>query len=68
MWHISDAYLNFIDDPDEWVGTDVAFQVAPNGDQTEVLFSHRGLVPQLECFDKCSNAWGYYITPARGTT
>ena len=61
VWHILDAYLDFTEDPDEWVGTDVTFEVAGKGDQTEVSFSHLGLVPEFECFDKCSNAWGFYI-------
>jgi len=61
VWHILDAYLNFTDDPDEWLGTEVTFDVARKGDRTEVRFSHLGLVPEFECFDKCSNAWGFYI-------
>ena len=56
-----DAYLNFTETLDEWVGTDVTFEVARKGDQTEVSFSHLGLVPEFECFDKCSDAWGFYI-------
>ena len=61
VWHVLDAYLNFTEDPDEWVGTDVTFEVARKGDQTEVSFSHLGLVPEFECFDKCSNAWAFYM-------
>jgi len=61
VWHVLDAYLNFTEDPDEWIGTEVTFDVAPKGDHTEVSFSHLGLVPEFECFDKCSNAWGFYI-------
>jgi hypothetical protein len=29
--------------------------------QTVVHFTHQGLVPQYECFNVCSNAWGPYI-------
>jgi len=61
VWLIFDAYLNFTEDPDEWIGTEVTFDVARKGDHTEVSFSHFGLVPEFECFDKCSNAWGFYI-------
>jgi Activator of Hsp90 ATPase homolog 1-like protein len=61
VWHVLDAYLNFTEDPDEWVGTDITFEVARKGNQTEVRFTHLGLVPEFECFDKCSNAWGFYI-------
>jgi hypothetical protein len=61
VWHVLDAYVNFTDDPDEWIGTDITFEVARRGDHTEVSFTHLGLVPEFECFDKCSSAWGFYI-------
>ena len=60
-WRITDAYLKFTEDPDEWIGTEVAFDVVPDGARTEVRFSHLGLVPAFECFDLCSSAWGFYI-------
>jgi len=40
------------------VGTTISFDIAKNGDQTEVHFAHLGLLPQFECFGVCSNAWG----------
>jgi hypothetical protein len=46
--------------PDEWVGTDVIFEITAEGDETQVRFTHRGLVP-FECFASCSGAWGSYI-------
>lgn len=61
VWRVLDAHLNFTEDPDEWVGTEINFEVSRNGDQTEVRFSHLGLVPEFECFDSCSSAWGFYI-------
>jgi hypothetical protein len=60
-WQIVDSYLNFTEDSHEWTGTEVVFEVVPQGHQTEVRFSHVGLVPEFECFDQCSNAWGFYI-------
>jgi hypothetical protein len=61
VWQILDAYLNFTDDPHEWTGTEVTFEIVPKGDQTEVRFAHVGLVPEFECYDQCSSAWGFYI-------
>jgi Activator of Hsp90 ATPase homolog 1-like protein len=61
VWRVVDAYLRFTEDPNEWIGTDVTFEVARSGDQTEVRFTHLGLVPESECFDKCSSAWRFYI-------
>jgi hypothetical protein len=61
VWQILDAYLSFTEDPSEWTGTEVVFEVVPKGDQTEIRFSHVGLVPEFECYDQCSSAWGFYI-------
>ena len=57
-----DADLNFTRDKTEWIGTDIIFDIAKKGDKTEVRFTHMGLVPQLECFDSCSNGWSFYIS------
>lgn len=61
-WHVLDAYLSFVRDTDEWNGTDITFDISRKGDRTEVRFKHEGLVPDCECFDNCSNAWGFYIS------
>lgn len=61
-WHVVDNHFNFIADKNEWVDTDIVFEISRKGDQTEVRFTHVGLVPAYECYDVCSNAWGSYIT------
>ena len=61
VWLILEAWLSFTEDKNEWNGTKVVFEVSKKGDETEVRFTHEGLVPQHECFDKCSNAWGFYV-------
>jgi hypothetical protein len=61
VWLVVDSYLNFVEDKKEWNGTEVVFEIIRNGDQTEVRFTHRGLSPDVECFDGCSSAWGFYI-------
>jgi hypothetical protein len=58
VWLVLDNHMNFVEDQTEWVGTTISFEIASKGDQTEVRFAHEGLVPQYECFDVCSNAWG----------
>jgi hypothetical protein len=61
VWRVLDAYLNFTEDPNEWTGTEVTFEVSQQGEQTEVRFTHLGLVPTFECYDKCSSAWSFYV-------
>ena len=61
VWRVLDSHLSFTEDPNEWTGTEVTFEVEAQGEQTQVRFSHLGLVPAFECFDKCSSAWSFYI-------
>jgi hypothetical protein len=61
VWHVLDGYLNFTEDKTEWTGTDITFEISKNGDGAEVRFTHVGLVPESECFDSCSSAWGFYL-------
>lgn len=60
-WHIVDARINFVKDKNEWNGTDVVFEITRKGDKTELRFTHVGLVPAIECYGKCSGAWGFYV-------
>jgi uncharacterized protein YndB with AHSA1/START domain len=61
VWHVTDSRINFVKDKTEWNGTDVVFEIAKKGKKTELRFTHVGLVPAIECYGKCSGAWGYYI-------
>lgn len=62
-WHILENHFNFVQAQDEWTGTDVVFDIEPTDTGgARVRFTHVGLVPQHECYDVCSNAWGGYIT------
>jgi hypothetical protein len=60
-WLVVDNYFSFTEDKSEWKGTKIVFEVFKNGDKTEIRSTHEGLVPEYECFDVCSNAWGSYI-------
>jgi len=61
VWHTVEAQLNFVPNQSEWTGTDVVFEITKQGDQTEVRFTHVGLVPAIQCYGDCSGAWGFYI-------
>jgi hypothetical protein len=67
VWHVVDNSFDFIKDESEfkntseWKDTDIVFEIEKKGDKTEIRFTHVGLVPQYECYDICSDAWGTFI-------
>jgi uncharacterized protein YndB with AHSA1/START domain len=61
VWQVVESNLPGNEDPQEWTDTQMIFEIVPNQGQTELRFSHRGLVPESECFDACSSAWAFII-------
>ena len=60
VWHVVEGYLNFTEDPAEWTGTDVVFDITPHGSTTQVRLTHVGLTAESECIDACTKGWNYY--------
>lgn len=60
-WHVLDSSINFVKDKKEWKGTDIVFEISEKSGQTELKFTHLGLVPAFECYGDCAEAWGYII-------
>ena len=61
VWLVVESSINFVKDKSEWKGTKITFEIAKKGDKTELRFTHVGLVPDIECYGACSNAWSSYI-------
>ena len=57
-WRVIANRISFVEDPREWVGTTISFELRADGAQTVVRFAHVGLVPAYECYDVCSTTWG----------
>jgi hypothetical protein len=61
VWHVTDSHLGFVDEKKEWTGTDIVFDIARQGEKTELRFTHVGLVPAFQCYGDCAGAWTFYI-------
>jgi uncharacterized protein YndB with AHSA1/START domain len=61
VWLVIDSQLDGYENPNEWTGTEIIFELTETGDGTAVHFTHRGLLSDIECYDNCSSAWGFYI-------
>ena len=56
-WRVLEGTLSFVEDKTEWAGTTITFDIARQGGKTELVFTHVGLKPAVECYDTCSDAW-----------
>lgn len=51
--------------PEEWLGTDVTFDLSRNGDQTLVVFGHRNWREAVEFTAHCSMKWATFLLSLR---
>jgi Activator of Hsp90 ATPase homolog 1-like protein len=61
VWLVTDSNMSFVKDKKEWTGTRITFEISRQGDQTKLVFTHHGLVPEVECYDACAPAWTEYV-------
>ncbi|MFC0183131.1 Uncharacterized conserved protein YndB, AHSA1/START domain [Pseudarcicella hirudinis] len=61
VWLVKDNYFSFTQDKSEWVGTHIIFEISEKDHKTQILFTHKGLVPEYECYNACVNGWSQYI-------
>ena len=47
VWQVVESHLPGNDDPEEWTGTQITFEISRQEGKTELRFSHHGLVPQF---------------------
>ncbi|HEY0928915.1 MAG TPA: SRPBCC domain-containing protein [Gemmatimonas sp.] len=57
-WHV-------VAGPDEWVGTDIEFALAEEGDFTIVRFGHRRWREEVEFMAHCSMKWATFLLSLR---
>ena len=62
VWLVTDCYKHWLkNNKTEWTGTKISFDISEKDYKTQILFTHFGLIPTLECFYGCANAWSEYL-------
>ena len=60
-WKMQDNYFRFTKEKNELKGSDITFEISEKDGKTELVFTHKGLMPACECYQICSDAWTHYI-------
>ncbi len=61
VYQVIDNQFNFTKDKTEWINTRLIFDLMPEENKTNIVFTHEGLVPEYECYNVCKDAWTSYI-------
>ena len=62
VYHVLDNQFSiFSKDKTEWINTDLIFDISVESGKTKITFTHKGLVPEYECYEVCNVAWRTYI-------
>jgi uncharacterized protein YndB with AHSA1/START domain len=61
VWLVTESELSWLKDTSEWTGTRMIFELTPEGNKTQLRFTHEGLVPEKECYDRCAQGWEMVI-------
>ena len=54
-----------IEGPEEWIGTEVTFELSQQDDQTIILFGHRKWKKPVEFMSHCSMKWATFLLSLR---
>lgn len=46
---------------DEWIDTEVEWEIAEHEGKTKITMTHHGLTPQLFCYNTCENGWNHFL-------
>ena len=62
VWLVLRNYFKFTNEQSEWNDTKLIFDISQKDNQTQITFTHEGLIPQHECYEICRDAWTGYVT------
>jgi hypothetical protein len=60
VWLVTDSNVQELKDKQEWTNTTVDWQIAADNDSTNIIMTHVGLTPAVECYEMCEKGWDFF--------
>lgn len=61
VWLVTDCQLLWLKDTTEWKNTQIVFEISAGKQQTSIDMTHVGIVPGVECYNVCEDAWNGHL-------
>ncbi len=62
VWLITESQLGWLEnDKEEWTNTKLFFEISGEDGKTIINFTHEGLAPTMECYERCVEGWDLVI-------
>ncbi len=62
-WKVIKAFIDIgeLSKKDEWVDTEIVWEITPIQQGSKIHFVHKGLIPEFECYSACEGGWNYFL-------
>ncbi|NMH86603.1 hypothetical protein [Flavivirga algicola] len=62
IWKVTKAYIDIeeLTIKDEWVETEIKWEITPAKQGSYIHFIHLGLTPEFQCYDACEGGWNFF--------
>lgn len=61
VWHVTESSLSWLKEREEWKNTYMIFEIIEKQHSNILQFTHSGLTPDKESYEKCSQGWNMVI-------
>jgi len=61
VWLVAESSLPWLNDPAEWTGTKMVFDLTGSDGHSVLRFRHEGLTPEKQSYARCSEGWSMVI-------
>lgn len=61
VWLVTESKLSWLKNQDEWTNTKMIFEITAKEHSYLLNFTHEGLVPKKESYERCSQGWNMVI-------